>query len=89
MEHVSYTSLIKYLIFLSFSNILLTFFFIKIGIPVIYALLPDRKAVTYIHLFNVLFAEAEKLQKRFDPSLIMTDFEPGLCKAISLQVKYS
>lgn len=28
--------------------------------------------------------KAEKLEKRFDPSLVVTDIEPGLCKAISL-----
>jgi hypothetical protein len=62
------------------------FFFISIGVPVLYALLPDRKAVSYIYLFNILFAEANKLHKKLDPHLIMTDFEPGLTKAITLEV---
>ncbi|CAF1362499.1 unnamed protein product [Rotaria sordida] len=52
-------------------------------VPVVYALLPNRKATTYIYLFNVLFVEAKKLNKIFNPSIIMTDFEPGLSKAIS------
>ncbi|CAF3649126.1 unnamed protein product, partial [Rotaria sp. Silwood1] len=54
-------------------------------VPVLYALLPDRKAPTCVHLFNVLFNEAERLHKKFDPKTIMTDFEPGLTKAISLE----
>jgi hypothetical protein len=52
----------------------------------VYALLPDRKAKTYIYLFNVLFAEAKKCGKKIDPALIMTDFEPGIARAILLQV---
>ena len=39
-------------------------FFVKIGVPVMYALLPDRKAMTYVHLFNILFAEAKRLNKK-------------------------
>ncbi|CAF3352145.1 unnamed protein product [Rotaria sp. Silwood1] len=54
-------------------------------VPVVYALLPDRKAPTYINLFNVLFVEAKKLNKIFNPSIIMTDFEPGLSKSISIE----
>lgn len=61
--------------------------FVKIGVPFIYAVLPDRKAITYIHLFNILFAEAKILNKKFDPILIMSDFEPGIAKAIALEVK--
>ena len=63
--------------------------FAFIGLPMVYALLPDRKTTTYIYLFNVLFTEAKKSGKAFDPSLIMTDFEPGVAKAITLQVRLS
>lgn len=59
-----------------------------IGVPVVYALLCDRKAMTYVHLFNVLSDEAKRLNKTFNPSLIMTDFEPGIAKAISLEVQF-
>jgi hypothetical protein len=59
---------------------------ITIGIPVVFALLPDRKAPTYIYLFNVLSIEAAKVNKQFNPSLIMTDFEPGVARAISIMV---
>jgi len=53
---------------------------------VVYALLPDRTASTYIYLFNVLFAEAARLNTKFEPSLIMSDFEAALAKAIMLEV---
>ena len=52
-----------------------------------YALLPDRKAVTYVHLLNVLSEEARRMNKKFDPLLIMTDFEPDIAKAIALEVE--
>ena len=59
-----------------------------LDIPVVYALLPDRKAPTYIHLFQILFAEARKIGKTIDPILIMTDFEPAVAKAITLEVTF-
>ncbi|CAF4963807.1 unnamed protein product, partial [Rotaria socialis] len=46
------------------------------SVPVVYALLPDRKAVTYIDSFNVLFGSAKLIIKKLAPLLIMTDFEP-------------
>jgi hypothetical protein len=60
--------------------------FIRTGLPIVYALLSDRKAATYVHLFSVLFEEAKRMDKRFDPHLITTDFEPGIAKAITLEV---
>ncbi len=42
-----------------------------------------------IHLFQVLFVEAKRLNKKFDPRLIMTDFEPGIAKAIGREVQLS
>ena len=63
--------------------------FIATGVPVVYALLPNRKTPTYVHLFNILFREAERLNKRFDPKIIMTDFESGLTKAITMEVIYT
>ncbi|CAF0797118.1 unnamed protein product [Adineta ricciae] len=54
-------------------------------VPVLYALVSDRKTPEYVHLFNVLFNEAERFNKKFEPELIMTDFEPSLSKAISLE----
>ena len=54
-------------------------------LPVVYALLPDRKAVTYVHLLSVLSEEARRRGKYFAPSLIMTNFEPGIAKAIIVE----
>jgi hypothetical protein len=85
MKHVSYSFSIKYSKTFDTNKIFCT----KIGIPVVYSLLPDRKTPTYIYLFNVLFSEAKRLDKTFNPSLIMTDFEPGTAKAISLKVSSS
>jgi len=61
---------------------------IAIGIPAVYALLPDRKTTTYSYLFHVLFFEAKRFGKTFSPTLIMTDFEPGITRAISLEVEF-
>ncbi|CAF1300833.1 unnamed protein product [Rotaria magnacalcarata] len=58
-----------------------------IDVLVMYALLPDHKAITYVHLFNILFAEAKPFNKKFDPILIMSNFEPGIAKEIALEVK--
>ncbi|CAF4038153.1 unnamed protein product [Adineta steineri] len=55
-------------------------------IPVVFALLPDRKATTYICMFDTLFSEAKKVNKTFNPLLIMTDFEPGVSRAISMMI---
>ena len=73
----------------SFDYLSLHNIFIDIGVPVVYALLPNRKTPTYVHLFSILFGEAERLNKRFDPKIIMTDFEPGLTKAITIEVIYT
>ncbi len=54
-----------------------------------YALLSDHKAMTHIYLFHVLFPEANRFNKKFDPPLIMTDFELDIAKAISLEVQLS
>lgn len=64
----------------SFAYFSLYDIFIETGVPVVYALLPNRKTPTYVHLFNVLFAEAERLNKKLDPKIVMADFEPGLAK---------
>lgn len=68
---------------------LINFLIFTIGVPVVYALLPNRQATTYINVFKVLFAEAKKMNKKFNPSIIMTDFEPGLSKAISIEASFS
>ncbi|CAF4218278.1 unnamed protein product [Rotaria sp. Silwood2] len=54
-------------------------------VPVVHSLLPDRKTSNYLYLFNILFDQAKKFNKKLDPVHIMTDFEPGLTKAILIQ----
>jgi hypothetical protein len=71
----------------SFHNNVL--FFISISVTVVYELLPDRKPIAYIYLLNILLAKANKFNKKFDPLLIMTDFELDTAKAISLEVQLS
>ena len=72
--------------YLLFSNEIL---FIVIGIPAVYALPPDRKTTAYRYLFHVLFSEAKSRYKIFAPALILTDFEPSIPKAISLEVEFA
>lgn len=57
-----------------------------LGLPVVFSLLPDRKATTYLYMFHILISEGNKMNKNFNPDLIMTDFEPGISRAISLTV---
>ena len=54
----------------------------QLGVPVVYSLLTNRKSIKYIYLFNVLLATAKQFNKKLDPQLIMTDFEPAIEKAI-------
>jgi len=39
-----------------------------------------------MYLFHILFSEARKRNVVFDPSLIMTDFEPGISKGILVEL---
>ena len=71
--------------FLSYTLIIL----FQLGVPAVYALLPNRKSIKYIYLFNVLFATAKQFNKTLDPQLIMTDFEPAIEKTIRLKVYFS
>lgn len=86
MAHVSCLDYVRFRSRISYIHKYLCIF---VGVPVVYALLPDRKAITYVYVFNVLLSEARKLGKSLQPSLVMTDFEGGLTKAISLEVRYS
>ena len=54
-------------------------------LPVVYGLSPDRKTVTYMHLFHAFSDEARRREKKCDPTLIMSDFESGIAKAVSLE----
>jgi hypothetical protein len=54
-------------------------------IPVVYSLLPDKRAATYVTFFNVIQNEAIALGLTFDPTVIMSDFESGIIRAVTVQ----
>ena len=56
------------------------------AVPCVIALLPGRSANVYKHLFQSLQQEAKQLRLRFQPDVVMTDFEPGLINAVNHQV---
>ncbi|CAF4087684.1 unnamed protein product [Adineta steineri] len=51
-------------------------------VPVVYALLPDRKAPNYLYLFSVLFDQTKTFNRKLDPVNIMTDFELDLTGSV-------
>ncbi len=59
---------------------------VYLAVPCVIALLPDRSASIYKHLFELLQQEAKQLRLKFIPDIITTDFEPGLIKAIKDQI---
>ena len=62
----------------------------QLGVSVVYALLPDRKAMTYTYLFIYLvFYLPPQNNKKLDPQLIMADFESAIEKANRLEVYVS
>ena len=50
----------------------------KKGVPVAFCLMPNRKASTYMELFQRLKQEAVVMGKLFEPSRIVSDFESAL-----------
>ena len=56
------------------------------AVPCVIALLPGRSAKVYKHLFQSLHQEAKQLRLRFQPDVVMTDFEPGLINAVNQEV---
>ncbi|CAF1140680.1 unnamed protein product [Adineta steineri] len=52
------------------------------GLPVAYCLMSNRRAATYIELFQRLKHEAEVLGMQFQPTNIVSDFETALMPAV-------
>jgi hypothetical protein len=48
--------------------------------------LPGRSAPVYKHVFNLLDAAAERLNLKFEPDHIMSDYEKALIKAVAAHV---
>jgi hypothetical protein len=58
-------------------------------VPCAFGLLVDKKAATYKQIFTELKSIAARKGIIFSPSLIMTDFEPGVISAIKTEVSIS
>lgn len=54
-------------------------------IPVLYALLPDKKTETYVTLFRLIKSQIKQSgHKKWDPDYIMADFEAAIAKAMRI-----
>jgi len=60
--------------------------FLILGLPCVFCLLLNKKAVTYRHIFTELKQKATGRNKTFAPQLIMTDFETGVLPVIKSEV---
>lgn len=52
-------------------------------LPLIYCLLPDKSAATYVSLFGILQTEAVKSNLFFQPQRFISDFESGIIRAVA------
>jgi hypothetical protein len=57
--------------------------------PCVFALLPDRKKLTYQQLFKELKNIAASMNRMWKPDEIVTDFESSLMPAIAAEVNLS
>ena len=64
----------------------------QLSVSVVYALLPNRIAITctcmYLFIYLVFYLPQQN-NKKLDPQLIITDFEPAMEKANRLEVYFS
>ncbi|CAF4501536.1 unnamed protein product [Rotaria socialis] len=51
--------------------------------PCVFGILPDRKRITYQELFKILKDFAISINRKFEPTRILSDFESGLISAIA------
>ena len=56
--------------------------FSRLGLPVAFCLLPNRKAPTYTDLFEQFKEQALSRNKQFSPKRIVSDFEPALVSVV-------
>jgi hypothetical protein len=56
------------------------------GLPVVFCLLPNKRAKTYTELFERFKDEASIRGKQFNPQRIITDYEPGLLPVVEQEV---
>lgn len=57
------------------------------GLPCVFSLLVNKKAITYRQIFSELKEIAIQRGKAFSPSVVMTDFETGLIPVIKSEVR--
>ncbi|CAF3610003.1 unnamed protein product [Rotaria sordida] len=53
--------------------------------PCVFSILPNRKKYTYLEMFKELKNLAAQLNRSFQPSRILTDYEPSIIEAISIE----
>ena len=61
-------------------------FYFIVGFPCVFTILPDRKKHTYSEMFQELKILATQLNRSFHPNRILTDYEPSIIAAISIEV---
>ena len=74
---------------LSFDTIKRFFFCLFLALPVLFALLNDKKARTYRLLFQGLKRKAKEMKMKFEPDRIISDFESGMISTIKKMVSVS
>ncbi|CAF3416117.1 unnamed protein product [Rotaria socialis] len=55
----------------------------ELRFPCVFGILPDRKRITYQELFKILKDFAISINRKFEPTRILSDFESGLISAIA------
>jgi hypothetical protein len=58
-------------------------------VPLVYALLSDKKSATYYSLLNIIRDALARLGLLLNPKCIMSDFESGLMEAVKLQFPHT
>ena len=65
----------------------MVFIRLALGLPVAFCLMSNRKASTYVELFQRLKEEAVAKNENFEPKRIVTDFETTLVPAVRQEVR--
>ena len=60
-----------------------------LGLPCVFALMVNKKGVTYRQIFFELKQKASERNKIFSPQVILTDFESGLLPVVKTEVRIS
>ena len=64
-------------------------FYFIVDFPCVFTILPDRKRHTYSEMFQELKGLATQLNRSFQPDRLLTDYEPSIIAAISIQVIFN